>query len=339
MQGINPNIKRKRKEKRSIDSYLRGLQDGDRYVLGEALTLIESTDPHDREMAQAILAAAHTSTRATQRIAITGSPGVGKSTLIEALGKHYTTQGQAVAVLAVDPSSRVSSGSILGDKTRMHSLGQDPLAYIRPSPAGLTLGGVSRYTKECIQVCEFAGYQKIIVETVGVGQSETLVAEIVDLFVLLILPGSGDEVQGIKRGIMELADILLINKADEDRHQLATDSLKAYRAALQLLSPPHPHYPTRVRRSAGLSSMGIDTLANDIEDYYATAPDGFVANLRRDQDQNWFMRQLRQAWLDLLQTHSPTQTALAATQAQVEAGELDPYTALDRMISTLKSNT
>jgi len=220
-----------------VDDLVAGLRGGDRRALAQAITLVESTHPDHRVQAEDLLAQLLPATGGALRLGITGVPGVGKSTFIEAFGAHLIDAGRRVAVLAVDPSSQVNRGSILGDKTRMAELARNPAAFIRPSPAGQTLGGVARRTREAMLVCEAAGFDVVIVETVGVGQSETAVAEMADVFVLLLQPGGGDELQGFKRGIMELADLFVITKADGELEAAAARAAAEYQGALGLLRP------------------------------------------------------------------------------------------------------
>ena len=250
----------------TTDDLLAGLARGDRAVIGRAITLVESTLPAHRAEAEALLARLPTLGAPTIRLGITGVPGVGKSTFIDAFGMHLVAAGHKVGVLAVDPSSARSGGSILGDKTRMSRLSVEPAAFIRPSPAGGTLGGVAARTGEAIKVLEAAGFDVILVETVGVGQSETAVADLTDLFVLLALPGAGDELQGIKRGIMELADLVIVTKADGDQSLLARRAQSQLTTALRLL---HGHAATPpVLTVSALDGVGLDqvlTAARDLQ--------------------------------------------------------------------------
>ena len=232
--NVNPNPVVRKRRKLSLDEYCQGILDGDRTILSRAITMIESSNPDHLALAQEIIERCLPHSGNSLRIGITGVPGVGKSTFIEAFGKMLTGMGHKVAVLAIDPSSERTKGSILGDKTRMEQLSVDPDAFIRPSPSGSTLGGVARKTRETIVLCEAAGFDVILVETVGVGQSETVVKSMVDFFLLLMLAGAGDELQGIKRGIMEMADGLVINKADGDNKPKAVAAQAQYRAALKL---------------------------------------------------------------------------------------------------------
>jgi LAO/AO transport system kinase len=226
------------KQRLAVEEYVAGVRAGDRAVLGRAITLCESLRADDQARAQAVVAALLPFTGGAQRVGITGVPGVGKSTLIEALGGHLTAMGKRVAVLAIDPSSLRSGGSILGDKTRMPSLARDPRAFVRPTPSLGALGGVARHTRETLLLCEAAGFDVVIVETVGVGQSEVMVAQLVDCFVVLMLAGAGDELQGIKRGILELVDVLAITKADADP-SAAARARGEYEAALHLMRARH----------------------------------------------------------------------------------------------------
>ncbi|MDX1595265.1 MAG: methylmalonyl Co-A mutase-associated GTPase MeaB, partial [Gammaproteobacteria bacterium] len=245
----------------ALDPRTQGLADGvlagDRRSLARAITLIESTRADHRAAASALLQQLTPSSGKSIRLGISGVPGVGKSTFIEALGNHVIDAGHRVAVLTVDPSSAISGGSILGDKTRMETLTRRREAYIRPSPSGNTLGGIARRSREAMILCEAAGFDVIIVETVGVGQSETRVAEMTDMFLLLLLPGGGDELQGIKRGIMELADLVLVNKADGDLAATASRSAAEYRNALQLLHPRSAHWKVAVRTCSARTGDGI----------------------------------------------------------------------------------
>jgi len=234
-----------------------GVVNGNRRALAQAITLIESTRPDHRTAASDLLQRLMPQAGHSIRVGISGVPGVGKSTFIEALGNHVIDAGHRVAVLTVDPSSAISGGSILGDKTRMELLSRRPEAYIRPSPAGKTLGGVTRRSREALILCEAAGYDVVIVETVGVGQSETRVADMTDMFILLQLPGGGDELQGIKRGIMELADLILINKADGELKALAGRSAADYRNALRLLHPRSANWKVEVQTCSARDGRGI----------------------------------------------------------------------------------
>jgi LAO/AO transport system kinase len=262
---------------------------GDRRALARAITLVESTRGHDQRAAEALLTALLPKTGGSVRIGISGAPGVGKSTFIEAFGGHLTALGKRVAVFAIDPSSRRSGGSILGDKTRMEKLSRDPTAYIRPSPAGSTLGGVARRTRESMLLAEAAGFDVVLVETVGVGQSETAVADMTDLFVLLASPGGGDDLQGIKRGVMELADLLIVTKADGDLFAAANRAAADYQAALHLMRPKHLGLSPSVLRVSSVAGQGIGEAWQAMAAIHATlAGDGRLTRFRADQARAWF---------------------------------------------------
>src|SRR5579871_345807 len=231
---------------------------GDRRALARAITLVESTRKADQEAAEALLTALLPRTGGAIRIGISGAPGVGKSTFIETFGKTLSGQGWRVAVFAIDPSSRRSGGSILGDKTRMEKLARDPKAFIRPSPAGATLGGVARRTRESVLLAEAAGFGIVLVETVGIGQSETSVADMTDIFLLLVAPGGGDDLQGIKRGVMELADLVVVTKADGDLEAAARRTEADYRAAMHLMRPRHEGVQAAVMRVSSLTGLNIE---------------------------------------------------------------------------------
>lgn len=270
-----------------------GIISGDRVLLSRAITLIESNHPDHQLIAEDLLNNLISSPGKSLRIGITGVPGVGKSTFIEAFGKYLTTEKIKVAVLSIDPSSSKSKGSILGDKTRMNELSKDPLAYIRPSPAGNSLGGVSKKTRESIFLCEAAGYEVVIVETVGVGQSETLVKDMVDYFLLLMLSGGGDELQGIKRGIMEMADGIAINKSDGDNLKLSEISARNYKNAIHLF-PPNPNgWTVPVTTCSSVENTGIPKIWEQILGFEALTKSNrsFYEN-RKSQNLHWF----RQAW-------------------------------------------
>jgi LAO/AO transport system kinase len=290
---------------------------GHRRALARAITLSESTRPDHEAQAQALLAEVLPHAGKSIRVGLTGVPGVGKSTFIEALGMRLADAGRRVAVLAVDPSSARTGGSILGDKTRMPRLTVHPNAFIRPSPSGGNLGGVARRTREAITLCEAAGYDVILVETVGVGQSETQVAAMTDLFVLLTLPNAGDELQGIKRGIMELADLCVVNKADTDP-KAATRAQTELTAALRLLTPQGAPWRPRALRASALTGTGIAQMWGVVDEYRATVN---LAEKRRTQTALWFDELLREAAWRAFQAGLDA-ARLRALRAEVEAGRL-----------------
>lgn len=251
----------------SIEALADQIAAGERAALARAITLVESTKPAHGAEAQDLLNRLLPRTGGARRIGITGVPGVGKSTFIEAFGSNLTAQGHKVAVLAIDPTSGRTGGSILGDKTRMTQLGADPNAFIRPSPTAGTLGGVARATREAMLLCEAAGFDVILIETVGVGQSETVVAEMVDFFLVLMLPGAGDELQGIKRGILELADMICVNKADGENKARAISAQREYTNALHIMTPASPNWQVPVKLCAGLKNEGLGDIWEAIEDH------------------------------------------------------------------------
>ena len=265
-----------------------GVLAGDRRALARAITLIESTRADDQARAQALLAAVLPKAGDSVRVGVSGAPGVGKSTFIEALGLHLIARGHRVAVLAVDPSSKRGGGSLLGDKTRMSELAKNARAFIRPSPAGATLGGVARRTREAMVACEAAGFDAVLVETVGVGQSETAVADMVDMFVLLVAPGGGDELQGLKKGIVELADLIVVNKSDGELAAAAGRMQADYHAALGLLRPASPNWSPPVLTCSALVGDGIGAVWGAVEDHHAAlAPGGEIAARRATQARAW----------------------------------------------------
>lgn len=286
--SINANAARRYRKSRSPemdpDTYIHGILQGNRMIVSRAITLIESALPKHHELAQEIIAASLPHSGNSVRIGITGVPGVGKSTFIEALGKQLTSKGHKIAVLAIDPSSQRSKGSILGDKTRMEELASDPNAYIRPSSSTGSLGGVARKTREAITVCEAAGYDVIFVETVGVGQSETAVHAMVDFFLLLMLAGAGDELQGIKRGIMEMADAIVINKADGDNKRKAELAKNQYEKALHLFPPAPSGWTPVVRACSSVEKTGVHKVWDTILNYIAlTKNNGYFYENRNRQ--------------------------------------------------------
>lgn len=314
---------------------LDALVKGDRRALAKAITLIESSRGDHRAQAQELLGQLLPQTGNSIRIGISGVPGVGKSTFIERFGLLLLSLGKRVAVLAVDPSSPVAGGSILGDKTRMEVLSRSSDAFIRPSPAGKTLGGVAQRTRETLLLCEAAGFDVILVETVGVGQSEHQVAGMVDFFMLLMLPGGGDELQGIKKGILELADALVINKADGDSRALAAQAQQHYQNAMHLLSHPQFWTPKVVTCSA-LEDQGIDAIWAMITDYTALAQaNGMWGPQRMQQKQQW-LHQLIQEGLQAKLLASPqAQTLLPRVEAEVADDQLTAYQAATKILDLL----
>ncbi|MDK3017521.1 methylmalonyl Co-A mutase-associated GTPase MeaB [Pseudodonghicola flavimaris] len=309
---------------------------GDRRALARAITLVESSRADHRAEAAALLDRLRGAGRQAVRIGLSGTPGVGKSTFIEAFGMMLIGLGLRVAVLAVDPSSTRSGGSILGDKTRMERLSRERSAFIRPSPSQSHLGGVARRSREAVEVCEAAGFDVILIETVGVGQSETVVAEMSDLFVLLLAPAGGDELQGVKRGIMEMADIILVNKADGDLKPAATRTCSDYAGALRLLRK-RPQDPEGFPKAMMVSAWQENGLAEAWEEMCHLVDwrreNGFWDRRRAEQALYWFDQEVRQALLARLATPA-AKAAMARLSDRVAAGELAPASAAEEMLST-----
>jgi LAO/AO transport system kinase len=306
---------------------------GDRRALARAITLVESTRADHRADANALLAALLPHTGKSLRLGITGVPGVGKSTFIEEFGRHVIERGHRLAVLAIDPSSKRGGGSILGDKTRMERLARDERAFIRPSPAGSTLGGVARRTREAMLVCEAAGFDAVLVETVGVGQSETAVAEMVDMFVLLLVPSGGDELQGIKRGVMELADLIVVNKADGDLQAAAQRTAAEYAHALRLIRPAMPAWTPEVLQCSALNGTGIAEVWMAAEKFRAAqAPAGGIALRRARQAQAWMWSEIGEGLMAALKEDDIVRAKLPALERAVAAGKMAPGAAADAAI-------
>lgn len=311
------------------------LLSGNRRALARAITLVESTRPEHRAQAQELLHALTPKAGNAIRIGISGPPGVGKSTFIEALGNHILDQGLKLAVLAVDPSSALSGGSILGDKTRMEQLSRRPEAFIRPSPSGNTLGGVTRRARETLLLCEAAGFEVVMVETVGVGQSETAVAGMTDLFLLLLLPGGGDELQGIKRGIMELADILLVNKADGERIAQANHTAADYMHATKLMHPRTHGWRVPVRTCSALDRQGIAEVWGLILEYHRLLSQGGALQRRRaEQARAWMWDETTQSLLAALREDPAVRHRLPELEREVVEGRIPAALAADRLLET-----
>ena len=325
---VNPFLQKRKRRELSTDDYVQGILSGDRVILSRAITLAESLNPDHQRMAQEVIERCLPHAGHSLRIGITGVPGVGKSTFIEAFGKHLTSIGKKIAVLAIDPSSERSKGSILGDKTRMELLSTDPNAFIRPSPSGLTLGGVARKTRETIVLCEAAGFDIIIVETVGVGQSETVVKSMVDFFLLLMLAGAGDELQGIKRGIMEMADALVINKADGDNIHAAEVARTRYQSALHLFPLNENGWVVPVATCSSIEHTSIDKVWQimcDFEEH--TKANGFFEKNRNEQNVKIFYD-----WIDFTIKNNffnnpEVQTKIDELLPKVLDGRITPYQA------------
>lgn len=287
--SVNRFFKNRKKKIHSVDEYVEGILNGNITILSQAVTLVESSKKEHQEIAQEIILRCLPHSGKSIRIGITGVPGVGKSTFIETLGKYITSQGHKLTVLAIDPSSERSKGSILGDKTRMEELSADPKAYIRPSPSAGSLGGVARKTRETIILCEAAGFNIIFVETVGVGQSETVVHSMVDFFLLLMLAGAGDELQGIKRGIMEMADVIAINKADGDNINKAEMAKVQYMNALHLFPPSESGWDPRVLTCSAIKKDGVDKIWQTVNDYLSHVNGNGYFQYKRNEQSKFLM--------------------------------------------------
>ncbi len=312
---------------------------GERRALARAITLIESTRENHRAAAERLLELLLPHTGNASRIGISGVPGVGKSTFIEAFGLDWIAAAHKVAVLAVDPSSRRSGGSILGDKTRMEQLSRTPDAFIRPSPTAGTLGGVARRTREVMLACEAAGFDVILIETVGVGQSETAVAELVDMFVLLLLPGGGDELQGLKRGIMELADLLVVNKADGDMAASADRSAAEYANAVRLLRPASADWIPPVLTCSSIETRGIDAVRETTEAFRSQAEQsGRLAGRRAEQARRWMWGEVDEHLLAAFQSHPAVREFLESLERQVSETEITPSAAAQALLEAFRGD-
>jgi LAO/AO transport system kinase len=315
-----------------LDALLRG----DRAALARAITLIESKRADDRAAARRLLDGVMARAGCGIRVGITGVPGVGKSTLIDTLGSTLTAQGHRVAVLAVDPSSSRTGGAILGDKTRMARLAADPNAFIRPSPSSGTLGGVAAKTREAMLLCEAAGFDVILVETIGVGQSEIAVADLTDFFLVLMLPGAGDELQGIKKGVVELADMIAVNKADGDGAERARAAAAEYRAALHILTPPSATWSPPVVTVSGLADLGLDALWAAVRDHRAKlTATGELDAKRRRQDGKWMWALVEERLHARLSEDAASRDRVAALERRVTEGALSPTAAADEIAAIL----
>lgn len=322
----------------SIRSKISAIQAGDRRELARAITLIESTLPEHRAQAEALISELMQHTGKSIRLGISGVPGVGKSTFIESFGLHLINQGHKVCVLAVDPSSPRTGGSILGDKTRMELLSRNQDAFIRPSPSSGTLGGVARRTREAILLCEAAGFDVVLVETVGVGQSEVAVADLVDMFLLLIVPGGGDELQGIKKGIVELADLIVVNKADGDLLPAAERAKRDYGAALHLLRSTSESWQPQIHLCSSLSGDGIDAIWDIVKDFKKIMKnnDAF-AEKRAVQAKSWMWNEVHDTLTDELHATPSVASIIPAIEKATQFGELTPSEAARKILTAFKN--
>ena len=321
----------------STNEYIDGVLKGDRIILSRAITLIESQLAQDKNLAQEVLEKILPFSGNSIRIGITGVPGVGKSTFIEAFGKNITHQNKKIAVLAIDPTSQRTSGSIMGDKTRMEELAHETLAFIRPSPAGNSLGGVANKTRETMLLCEAAGFEVIIIETVGVGQSETVVKGMVDFFLLLMLSGAGDELQGIKRGIMEMADAVVITKCDADNIQKAKNARIEYVHALHLYPPTQNNWYPPVLTCSALEKIGLSEIWEMIEDFSLKMKEnGFWENNRKDQNLAWMYAYIRQTLESQFFDNQLVKKYIKVIESKILSGELLPIQGANTLFSMIE---
>ena len=342
---INPYIKNFFKKKPallSVEEYMAGITSGNTTILSQAITLVESNLPAHREVAQKIIAACqeHTvkSGTKTMRIGITGVPGAGKSTFIEAFGSFITSKGHKLAVLAIDPSSEKSKGSILGDKTRMETLCNDPNAFIRPSPSAGSLGGVARKTRETVILCEAAGYDVIFIETVGVGQSETAVHSMSDFFLLLMLSGAGDDLQGIKRGIMEMSDMIAITKADGNNVEKASMARALYANALHLFPPTESTWVPTALTSSSVTKEGLPEILEKIEEYFALVKgNGYYERKRREQARYWMYESINESLKNSFYENPTIEKLMTDYEAAVLEGKLESFIAAGELLERYRN--
>lgn len=337
--ATEPAVTGKRVSKRQsslpAEHYLEGILEGDRSALAKAITLIESSRPADREIAERVVEACFQRSGNSIRVGVTGPPGVGKSSLIEAMGKHIILdRGQAVAVLAVDPTSRVSGGSILGDKTRMKFLASSDKAFIRPSPTRGAQGGVTQHTREAMILCEAAGYRNILVETVGVGQSEVSVRDMVDFFLLVTIAGAGDELQGIKRGVMELVDAVAVNKADGDNIRASERARLETENALHFLPQPASGWGARSVTCSAHTGEGVAEAWASVLEYHAfIKANGWLDRLRREQNRRWMQETLEQGLMQLFRSKPAIKMRTTELEKQVLEGQISALRAAQELLS------
>ncbi|WP_421806811.1 methylmalonyl Co-A mutase-associated GTPase MeaB [Flagellimonas sp.] len=329
-------IKALRKQELSADALAQGIFNGNKAMLAKAITLLESTKPEHAEKANAVIEKCLSQPANSIRLGITGVPGVGKSSFIETLGKTLTEQGNKVAVLAVDPTSSLSKGSILGDKTRMETLAKDPNAFIRPSPSGSSLGGVAQKTRESIMLCEATGYNVILVETVGVGQSEIAVHSMVDFFLLLKLSGAGDELQGIKRGIMEMADAIAINKADGSNKEHAQLAVTEFSRALRLYPPKANGWIPKVKKCSAVENTGIIEIWEMVQRFVShTKENGFFEKNRQQQNKNWFLQTVDEYIKQFFHQKETFKKEQAKLLTDIESHKISPFYAAKLLLDKI----
>ena len=319
-----------------VDAFYKGVLSGDRAIIGRAITLVESRNPIHQQQAQELLHRLLPHAGKSQRIGISGVPGVGKSTFIESLGTFLTGEGQKVAVLAVDPSSGRTGGSILGDKTRMEKLSADLNAFIRPSPSAGVLGGVARATRETIVILEAAGFDTVLVETVGTGQSETMVADMVDFFLVLMLPGAGDELQGIKKGILELADMVAVNKSDVFKEKLK-QAVNGYKSALHIMSDASPNWHPPVVTCSGLTGLGVPELWERIEKHRRIMGENGERDVRRQSQRlTWLHNHLRDRLLDDFHANALVASALSSVEDDLKDGTTTVSAGVEKLLAAFQ---
>ena len=323
-----------------LDLLVQGVLESDRTSLGRALTLVESNRTEDRKVVEDLLAQISPKTGEAHRIGITGVPGVGKSTFIEAMGSKLIEDGHKVAVLAVDPTSTVSGGSILGDKTRMTRLANDPNAFVRPSPSSGTLGGVTRTTRESMALLESAGYDIVMVETVGIGQSETVVAEMVDIFLVLMLPGAGDELQGIKKGVLELADMIAVNKTDGENESKALEAARDYISALRLTQPATSNWRPPVVNCSSLTGKGLNEVWEKIQEHKTILENsGAWEQRRKVQKMKWMWSIVQDRLSSDLHDHPSITEQVPEVEKAVLEGKISATAAAEILLETFRKNT
>ncbi|MGL4993127.1 MAG: methylmalonyl Co-A mutase-associated GTPase MeaB [Bacteroidales bacterium] len=331
---VNPNLKRKKREKISANKYVDEILKGNRTILSQAVTLVESANPIHHDMAQEVIEKLLPYSGNSVRVGITGVPGAGKSTSIDTFGMHLLEQGRKLAVLAIDPSSERTKGSILGDKTRMEQLSIQENAFIRPSPSAGSLGGVARKTRESIILCEAAGFDTIFVETVGVGQSETAVHSMVDFFMLLQVPGTGDELQGIKRGIMEMADGIVINKADGNNIDKAKLAQGQYRNALHLFPATESGWKPQVLTYSGYYGTGIKEIWEMVDSYITfTKDNGYFDSKRNDQSKYWMYSTINEQLHDRFYHNPEIENLLSLIEKRVLNAEISSFVAAKEVLN------
>ena len=338
---INPYIKnffKKKPRTLSVEEYMEGITSGNRTILSQAITLVESSLPAHREIAQQIIAKCQEyctlNKIETMRIGITGVPGAGKSTFIEAFGGLVTSKGHKLAVLAIDPSSEKTKGSILGDKTRMETLCNDSNAFIRPSPSAGSLGGVARKTRESVLLCEAAGYDVVFIETVGVGQSETAVHSMSDFFLLLQISGAGDDLQGIKRGIMEMSDLIMINKADGNNIEKANMARAVYANALHLFPPTESGWVPTALAASSIEKTGLEEVWAVIEKYFNLVKgNGYYSHRRREQDRYWMYESINNSLKEMFYENPKIEAALPDFERAVLEGKIDSFSAASELLN------